>query len=126
MKRRLPSLNEAYKISIEIDDEGGQDTQIQQPSPQPQSKSLELPVDSGLFGKYVDEMSKDSKAEGVLREAAGEINRIVTNVLEDVSIREDKREVLTAQHHIIEKVLREWRAFLREFAMFENRFGRKR
>jgi hypothetical protein len=111
-------LNEAIKISLEIDPK---DLGVQASTPAPQSVG-----ESGNFGKYVDELASGSPLASVLRETAEGLHRSIEESLEDLALREDKREFNAGLSRANSNVLRSWRAFLRELKEFEGRFGRKR
>lgn len=120
MSKGRVRLDEAIKISLEIDPS---DVEGLHREPERLGRPPGVPQPSGgSFESYVRELNVGSRAEGRLLEAAREVNRVVSEVLEDVGLREDRREAMAAQHHAVGRVLREWRAFLRSLSEFEGRF----
>lgn len=119
MAKRV-SLTEAIKINIEIDPRDIEGFHSE--SHNNTSKRKEISVDGGKFEEYVRVLANESIIAEPLKEASREIHRMVYDILEDVSLREDKRMINTAQSHAINKVMKEWRAFVREISDFEKRF----
>jgi len=121
-------LTEVFKISIEVDGDGmtSSPSVVQAPqaesAPAHRNESISL-QESGYFGKYVEELSRGSMAYHVLKETAREVNIMLTNSLDDLALREDKKEYNAGISKANENVLRSWRAFIRELAQFEKRFG---
>jgi len=122
-------LNEVFKISIEVDGEnvstsggGEQLPQIEKKQHFGQQTNESAASDGGYFGKYVNELARGSDVYGSLSEVACDVNRLVSNSLDDLAIREDKREYNAGVTKANENVLRSWRSFIRELAKYEKRF----
>jgi len=114
---------EAIKINIEIDPKDLEDLSSQPEKHMSKgSHHQHFSLDGGKFEECVNVMASESTIRNVLRETSREISMAVNNILEDVSLREDKRLMNTAQAHAIGKVMKEWRDFVKELASFEKRF----
>lgn len=120
MPKRV-KLNEAIKISVEIDPNDYVDGGSEPVSRPVQHESRNQ--HGGKYSDYVSELHAGSHMSSQLSEMAVSINGTMNNILESVGTRGDKRESITAEHHANGKVLREWRSFLRELAQFQARFG---
>jgi len=117
-KKNKISLNEAFKISLEIDPKQFQDLE------QASESRIRNRSHGGKFESYVRDLGFSLGVQPSLLEAARDVHDMVETTIETVSLREDKRASRMAEAMATEKVLRNWRAFLRELADFERRFGK--
>lgn len=119
---KLPTLNEAFRFTIEFDPSDGS---VSQPCGDVgDDEKVPSFEGKGNCSKATNELAQESRLRHTLSEVAREVDRVVVETVEDVGYRGDKRQYLSAENFANERVYRSWRSFLRELADFEKKFRR--
>lgn len=120
-KKKRDNISEAIKISVELDPK---DIEGMHPEPEQEIKREDKSLINKRFENYVKDISCNSALYESLLETSRELGITINDIMEDLSILENKREFNAAEHMANEKIMRSWRVFLRELNDFQNRFGK--